>query len=74
MDGKVVRTACGNNDNKLWTDTFEVHEFAGRNAHLEIVDEAAEGWGCIGVDHIVLTDEGEEIRLTDEAELRISLA
>lgn len=57
VDGKVVRTACGNNDNKMWAETFEVREFAGQKAHLEIVDEATEGWGCIGVDHIVFTDE-----------------
>jgi uncharacterized protein (DUF608 family) len=58
VDGKVVRTACSNNDNKLRTETFEVREFAGQKAHMEIVDQAAEGWGSIGVDHIVFTDVG----------------
>ena len=58
VDGKVVRSACGSNDNKLRTDAFEVREFAGRKAHLEVVDQAVAGWGNIGVDYIVFTDEG----------------
>ncbi len=59
VDGKVVRTACGNNDNKLRVESFDVREFSGRKAHMEIVDAASEGWGSIGVDHIVFSDVGD---------------
>lgn len=58
VGGKVARTACGNNDNKLRTDRFDVREFAGQKAHLEIVDQAVGAWGNIGVDYIVFTDDG----------------
>jgi uncharacterized protein (DUF608 family) len=58
VDGKVVRSATGHNDNKLRPESFDVREFAGRTAQLEIVDESGEGWGNIGVDHIVFTDQG----------------
>lgn len=58
VDGKVVRTACGSNDNKLRTDMFEVREFAGQKARLEVVDQAVVSWGNFGVDYIVFTDEG----------------
>lgn len=58
VDDKIVRSAAGNNDNKMRLDAFEVREFAGKKARLEIVDEGVESWGNIGVDYIVFTDEG----------------
>ena len=59
MDGKVVRSATGNNDNRLRLDTFDVREFEGQKAHLEIVDDRGDslGWGNTSVDYIVFTDE-----------------
>lgn len=58
VDGKVVRSATGHNKNQLRTDAFEVREFAGQKARLEIVDNSVGGWGNVGVDYIVFTDEG----------------
>jgi len=57
VDGNIVRSTAGENANKLRADFFDVREFAGRRARLEIVDEADGAWGNIGVDHIVFTDE-----------------
>lgn len=54
IDGKVVRTAEGRNTEKLRDAHWDVSEFVGRNATLEIVDEKSGPWGHILVDQIVL--------------------
>ncbi|MFZ5830699.1 MAG: glycoside hydrolase family 32 protein [Planctomycetota bacterium] len=58
IDGKTVRTATGPNDRpggseRLdWTH-WDVREFKGQTASIEIVDQQAGGWGHINVDQIV---------------------
>jgi hypothetical protein len=37
-------------------ESWDVSEFAGRNAILRIVDDAKGGWGHLNVDHLVQTD------------------
>ncbi len=61
VDGKVVRSATGPNDQQggseaLAQESWEVAEFAGKTATLRILDDAKGGWGHINVDHIVQTD------------------
>jgi fructan beta-fructosidase len=61
VDGKVVRNATGPNDKPggsetLVSDFWDVSEFAGRSAVLQIVDQATGGWGHINVDQIVQSD------------------
>lgn len=61
VGGKVVRTATGPNDRpggseRLDWHTWDVAEFEGKSAVIEIVDAATGGWGHINVDHIVLSD------------------
>lgn len=61
IDGRVVRTATGPNDKPggteaLAPESWDVSEFAGKNAVIQIVDRATGGWGHINVDHIVQTD------------------
>jgi sucrose-6-phosphate hydrolase SacC (GH32 family) len=61
IDGKIVRNATGPNDKPggsetLAPDSWDVSEFAGQNAVIQIVDQATGGWGHINVDHIVQTD------------------
>ena len=51
VDGKVARTAVGPNtqpggSEKLEPGFWDVKEFAGRTARIEIVDDAKGGWGC----------------------------
>lgn len=60
LDGKVVRQATGLNDQDggseaLEPSSWDVQEFQGRMAVLEIRDQATGGWGHISVDHIVQT-------------------
>ncbi len=61
VDGKVVRTATGLNtqaggSEHLDPQSWDVGEFEGKTAILEIVDQATGGWGHINVDQITQTD------------------
>lgn len=56
VDGQVVRTATGRNNELLLWHSFDVQEFHGRNARIEIVDEESGGWGHVNVDQIQLED------------------
>lgn len=56
IDGQVVRTATGHDDNRMRREFFDVREFEGRTAHLEIVDDWTGPWGNIGIDQIEFAD------------------
>jgi fructan beta-fructosidase len=62
VGGKVVRTATGPNDQaggseRLDWHTWDVGEYAGKEAVIEIVDSHTGGWGHVNVDHIVQGDK-----------------
>jgi len=62
IDGQVVRTAVGPNtrpggSEELAPFFWDVQEFRGKTATIQIVDDATGGWGHINVDHLVLSDE-----------------
>ena len=70
VDGKIVRNATGPNDKPGGSETlsaafWDVSEFAGKLAILQIVDDATGGWGHINVDHIVQTDSRPAQLLVD---------
>lgn len=56
VDGQVVRTATGNNAERLDWKSWDVRELRGRTARLQIVDQVSSGWGHLNVDHILLAD------------------
>lgn len=56
LGGKTVRAASGNDNERLEAAVWDVREFAGQTAHLEIVDEERGEWGHINVDDIVFCD------------------
>jgi fructan beta-fructosidase len=61
VDGKIVRSATGPNtapggSEALAEESFDVREFAGRQARIQIIDAASGGWGHITADHFVLSD------------------
>jgi non-lysosomal glucosylceramidase len=56
VDGKIVRTATGHDNNRMRQDSFDVRKLQGKTAHLEIFDKAKGPWGNIGVGPIVFSD------------------
>jgi len=56
LNGRTVRAASGKDNERLEPAFWDVREFAGQVAHLEIVDEERSGWGHINVDDIVFSD------------------
>ncbi|MGC1276352.1 MAG: GH32 C-terminal domain-containing protein [Planctomycetaceae bacterium] len=61
IDGQPVRTATGPNEHpggseRLDWQTWDVAEFAGREATLRIVDNRKGGWGHVCVDQITQSD------------------
>jgi fructan beta-fructosidase len=64
--GDVVRTATGTNtapggSEELMLAFWDVSEFLGKMARIEIVDHHSGGWGHINVDHILLSDSKPDI-------------
>jgi fructan beta-fructosidase len=62
VGGKVVRTATGPNDRPGGSERLDWHswdlaEFAGQEAVIQIVDQETGGWGHINIDHIVQSDQ-----------------
>ncbi len=54
VDGEVVRTATGPEAGQLNWKSWDVSEFAGRDARFQVHDDATGGWGHLTVDHLVL--------------------
>jgi hypothetical protein len=52
VDGQAVRTATGCGSEILGRRLWNVADFVGRTAHIEVVDDSAAGWGHIVVDEI----------------------
>ncbi len=57
IDGEVVRTATGRNEEQLKPHAWRVKKYEGRAARLRIIDKTSGGWGHINVDHIEMADE-----------------
>lgn len=62
VQGQIVHTATGSNtrpggSERLEPQSWDVAEFIGRDAVIEIVDQRKGGWGHINVDQIVQTDK-----------------
>jgi uncharacterized protein (DUF608 family) len=58
VDGKAVLSQTGSAANTLSPRIWDVRRWTGREARIEIVDDHGAGWGNIGVDHIVFSDDG----------------
>ncbi|HXA43923.1 MAG TPA: glycoside hydrolase family 32 protein [Candidatus Angelobacter sp.] len=56
IGGKVIRTASGEDNERLTWRSWDVRQFENQKAVLQIVDQATGGWGHISVDQIMLAD------------------
>ncbi|MES2571961.1 MAG: glycoside hydrolase family 32 protein [Verrucomicrobiota bacterium] len=66
VDGKVVRSATGWNSDRLTPASWDVRSFAGKEARIQVVDEASGQWGHLNVEHLVQTDEPECLPLATQ--------
>jgi fructan beta-fructosidase len=57
VDGKVVRTATGQNSENFQLHSWDVTELKGQQAVLQVIDEISENWGHIYLDQIVFSDK-----------------
>lgn len=57
VDGQPVRRVTGRNSEKLIHRFWDVAEFEGKQARLEIFDRSTEGWGHVSLDQIEFADE-----------------
>ncbi len=66
VDDEVVRTATGRNDDLFEAVAFDVSDFRGRQARVQIVDAHRGVWGHINVDRICQTDQPRAKRVIAE--------
>ncbi len=57
IDGKKILSSTGSNSEILKKVIWNVSEYIGKKAHIEIIDNASDGWGHILVDDIIFSNE-----------------
>lgn len=67
VDGKRVRSASGEDANAMSLKWFDVGEFAGKKARLELIDDATGSWGNIGLGKVTFSDRRPDIGTLEEA-------
>lgn len=61
VDGRIVRSATGWRSDRLAPASWEVSEFSGRKAQVQLVDQSSGDWGHINVSRLVQTDQPERL-------------
>src|SRR5262249_52782346 len=56
VNGKTVRQAYGKNQNRMDWAFWDVRDLAGKQAQIQVVDNAPGGWDNSGLDHILSSD------------------
>lgn len=57
VNGQVVRTATGQNDEALNWVSWDVSQYQGQRATIQIVDDNSGGWWHINADEFVISDQ-----------------
>ncbi|MCF7675660.1 MAG: glycoside hydrolase family 32 protein [Akkermansiaceae bacterium] len=60
---RIVKSATGRNSDRLTPVSWDVREFMGTTATIQIIDEAGGQWGHVNVEGIVQTDAPEVMPL-----------
>ena len=61
IGGQVVFTATGSNNEALVPETWDVSDFIGQVAVIQIVDLLTGGWGHINIDDITFSDPDDTV-------------
>ncbi len=61
VDGQVVDTMTGANNEALNWQSWKVSALRGKQAQIQIVDQNSGGWGHLNVDNIVFSSEAAAI-------------
>lgn len=56
INGNEIYKSTGNNDENLLWETWNVNNYIGQSAVIEIVDNRTGGWGHLNIDHIFQSD------------------
>ncbi len=60
VGGQIVRSASGRQSEPLEWAVFDVREFEGKKAHIEIIDHSDKPWGHIQIDQIQFEDKPQQ--------------
>lgn len=66
VEGKVVRSATGKNDDRFDIVAFDVASLKGSAAQLQVIDGDSGVWGHINVDRVVQTEKTQAKRIVAE--------
>jgi len=56
VDGKVIRSVTGRDDNRMHLESLDARPWLGRPAVVEIVDAREGSWGNVGIGRITFSD------------------
>lgn len=56
VGGVVVRTVTGTDNERLHWESWDIADYIGQSAQLEIVDQNTTGWGHVNVDQFTFSD------------------
>ena len=60
VNGQVVASATGRNDNHMVPASWEVRRWSGQTGVIQILDRETGPWGNIGIDNIVFSDRPQQ--------------
>ena len=58
LDDRIVASVTGKSNNQMQVQWINTQKLKGKAVRLEVVDRHSGGWGNIGIDHVVFTDQG----------------
>lgn len=72
IDGNVVASVTGKNQNAMTPVSIDVRKYMGKKAVIKIIDQETSGWGHIAVDAIKLTNSPVQNDSVNSALVKIS--
>lgn len=60
VDGQVVRSVTGHDNNAMQWESMPVGDLGGKTAQLQVVDQVTGAWGNIGLGEVIFSDQPKE--------------